>query len=263
MMFASDLDRTLIYSKRAMEDYPTDEIIDLVPVEQKLNQEVSFMSKNSLNHLQNLSTKLLFVPVTTRSLDQYERVFFKETAIKYAVTTNGANIHYNGKPLAEWDIKVTKEMEALSVKLGELIPFIKQHAHIKGELRIVEDLFIYYYLTEMVTPEIIEELMVILEEKGWRVSLQGKKLYFMPIAISKGKAIKFIQEREGVTTLIGAGDSLFDDDFLQYCQHPFVLGHGELATYPLKEHYNVIKQIGIKGGEELLKSITQLVEKQG
>lgn len=260
MMFASDLDRTLIYSKRAMEDYPLDEKIDLVPVEQKLKNDVSFMSKSSLEYLQRLSKKLLFVPVTTRSLEQYQRILFSETLIKYAVTTNGANIHYQGTPLREWESKVSKEMADSSVHLQELISLITQHFHFQGEMRVVEDLFFYYHLTEIVSAEVVEELVSSLFNLGWRVSLQGRKLYFVPTAISKGKAIQFIQEREEVTTLIGAGDSLFDDDFLKLCQYPFVLGHGELASYPLQEHYNVVRQVGIKGGEELLKSITQLVD---
>ncbi|MGG0716833.1 HAD family hydrolase [Robertmurraya massiliosenegalensis] len=262
MMFASDLDRTLIYSKRAMEEYSLVDELELIAVERKEEKEVSFMSKKALDYLGKLSSKLMFVPVTTRSLSQYKRVSFQGIVHKYAVTTNGAIILYNGNQLSEWNEKISKEIRSTSVSMGELVDLLLGHFTIDGDLRFVEERFVYYYLEKDITPELLSEVTKFSEEKGWRVSLQGKKLYFVPRPLSKGSAIKYIQEREGISTLIGAGDSLLDDDFLQFCQHPFVLGHGELNRYPLKEHYNVIEQLGVKGGEELLKSIHAILENE-
>lgn len=259
MMFASDLDRTIIYSKRAIEEFSIEEELELITVERKEENDVSFMSKKALEYLNQLSSKLMFVPVTTRSLSQYKRVYFQEIQSKYAVTTNGAVILYNGEQLKEWDEKISREMTSSSVSLSELTNFLLRQFKIEGDLRFVEDLFAYYYLEKEITPELLSELSNSSNEMGWRVSLQGKKLYFVPIPLSKGNAIKYIQEREGISTLIGAGDSLLDDDFLQLCQHPFVLGHGELNRYPLKGHYHVIESVGVKGGEELLKKILSIV----
>ncbi|WP_019155889.1 HAD family hydrolase [Robertmurraya massiliosenegalensis] len=260
MMFASDLDRTLIYSKRAMEEYSLVEELELIAVERKEDKEVSFMSKKALDYLGKLSSRLMFVPVTTRSLSQYKRVSFQGIEHQYAVTTNGAIILYNGDQLREWDEKISKAIRSSSVSMGELVDLLVHQFAIDGDLRFVEERFVYYYLEKEITSDFLSELTHFAEERGWRVSLQGKKLYFVPKPLSKGSAIKYIQEREGISTVIGAGDSLLDDDFLQFCQHPFVLGHGELNRYPLKEHYNVIEQLGVKGGEELLKSIHTILE---
>jgi hypothetical protein len=41
MMFASDLDRTIIYSNRALQDFPTD--LELAPVEKKSGEFISFL----------------------------------------------------------------------------------------------------------------------------------------------------------------------------------------------------------------------------
>lgn len=261
MMFASDLDRTLIYSNRALMDFPINGEVELVTVEKKLEKSISFMTRRSLSYLQEISAKLLFVPVTTRSLDQFHRVSFPEASHNYAVTSNGANILFKGRALPEWKEKMTKGLLDSSIHLADLIALIEHSFHIPGEMREVEKLFFYYYLNEKVSLQIVQELTDFVEEKGWRVSLQGHKLYFMPAAVSKGEAIRFIQEREGVNTLIGAGDSIFDDDFLQLCQYPFVLGHGELARLPLKQNYKVIDKAGANGGEELLKSIDELIKK--
>lgn len=261
MMFASDLDRTLIYSHGALTEFPPSDNTELTAVEHKQDTSVSFMTKRSLQYLQQLSKRLLFVPVTTRSRLQYERVFFQHTDAKYAVTSNGANILYDGKLLSDWNEKIVKEIKDMSVPLEQLRNEVSQRFHIPGDLREVENLFFYYYLHGNITREMVIELDDYISDKGWKLSHQGKKLYLVPRAVSKGRAVKFIQEREEISTLIGAGDSLFDDDFLTLCHHPFVLGHGELAQeYSVKEQYTIIEQFGAAGGEELLRAIMNLVE---
>lgn len=262
MMFASDLDRTLIFSRKALEDFPNFEQAELVPIEKRLEENIAFMTNTSYKLLKTISSKLLFVPVTTRSLEEYNRILFSEMSIQYAVTTNGANILYHGEPLIDWKQKMMKEMSELSIRKEELISSMQSvFSRIPGEMRVVEELFIYFYLRESIDRQFLIELKDSLSNKGWKVSLQGRKLYFMPDAISKGNAVKYIQERESVTTLIGAGDSLFDDDFLAFCHYPYVPSHGELAgSSNLKSHYSLTKNSGVKGGEELLYTILSRLE---
>lgn len=261
MMFATDLDRTLIFSKRALQEFPVSADVELVAVERKLNENMAFMTKKAYELLHEIASNLLFVPVTTRSFAQYDRLLIKSFAPQYAVTTNGANILYQGEPLGEWDKHLNGELGHHSIAKEDVITFLQQEfAGINGTLYIVENLFVYFYLNEPLYPTLFTELTTFFAEKGWKVSLQGRKLYFMPTAISKGKAVKFIQEREGKTTLIGAGDSLFDDDFLQYCHFPFVPRHGELAHQrTVREHYTITEYSGVKGGEELLGAIRNII----
>ncbi|WP_077213697.1 HAD family hydrolase [Bacillus dakarensis] len=263
MMFASDLDRTLIFSNKALADYPSKDPLDMIPIERKLGEPISYMTRRSYDLLQDISKKILFVPVTTRTLSQYNRIAFDRMNIMYAVTSNGANILYQGQPLMEWSNRIRRELLESAFQREELISMIKQRAQgIKGELRAVEDLFFYYYLDESISSELFNEIEAFIDGKNWKVSLQGRKLYFMPAAISKGKAIAYIREREEKSTLIGAGDSLFDDDFLQISTFPFVPGHGELAhSHTLQKRYVVTENKGAKGGEELLESILQLITK--
>lgn len=260
MMFASDLDRTLIYSKRALQDFPTDE--DLVPVEKKMAEHVSFMTEDSLRYLQEISAKILFVPVTTRSLPQYERISFSNIENRYAVTSNGATILYNGEILSEWSEQMKREMDSDSCRLEELRDDISKHFHLVGEFWDVENLFFYYTLHEKVAAPLLRHMEDFVMEKGWRISYQGRKLYFMPHSLSKGNAVTFIREREGISTLIGAGDSRLDDDFLKLCQHAYVLGHGELAQNPLMDHYQIIKDMGVQGGEKLVRTVLTLVKEK-
>ncbi|MDR2137476.1 MAG: hypothetical protein LBO68_04225, partial [Synergistaceae bacterium] len=67
MIFASDLDNTLIHSyKRAL---PSD-----ICVERKDGRALSFMTPRGRRMLQKARERCCFVPVTTRSLEQYRRL---------------------------------------------------------------------------------------------------------------------------------------------------------------------------------------------
>lgn len=88
--FASDLDRTLIYSHRVLEQYAYEGEYDLVEVLDE--RPLSYMSVETKKSLQTIHQSGWFIPVTTRTTAQYERITFFEQELKpeYAVTTNGA-----------------------------------------------------------------------------------------------------------------------------------------------------------------------------
>ena len=66
-----DLDNTLIYSCR--HDIGEEKVC----VELYEGREVSFMTKRSLSLLKEVQKKALFVPVTTRTAEQYRRIDFR------------------------------------------------------------------------------------------------------------------------------------------------------------------------------------------
>ena len=69
VLFTSDLDRTLIFSKRRMLANTC-----YKSIEQLDDQTISYMSKTTYERLVQLHAVLDFVPVTTRSLQQYTRL---------------------------------------------------------------------------------------------------------------------------------------------------------------------------------------------
>ncbi|WP_102274857.1 HAD family hydrolase [Cytobacillus massiliigabonensis] len=261
MMFASDLDRTLIYSNRALADFKQHTISDLIAVELKDAQEVAFMTNNAYSLLKELAASLLFIPVTTRTYEQYKRVFiFTESFhLKYAVTSNGATIIYNGLPLQEWRETVQKRLE------NECVPFQKMMEEmfrlpINGTLKKVENLFFYYLLEEPLTLETKNRIQKMADRNGWRISIQGRKLYLMPKPVCKGEAVKFIKEREGIQTVFGAGDSILDNDFLKLCDYAYVPSHGELKNEGIgRSNYLFTAHQGVLAGEEILHSILNTV----
>ncbi|MGP7815976.1 hypothetical protein [Niallia sp. 01092] len=264
MMFASDLDRTIIYSTRALESMNILINHTLVAVETKNGENVAFMTERSFQLLKEVANQLFFVPVTTRTFEQYERVFIfkKEIKVSYSVSSNGAVIYYKGKKIEEWKKHVAKRLEMECLKKEMLLQKLERFS-INGTLKIADNLFIYYILKSEISREMKEIIVDLAKSFGWKVSLQGRKLYFMPLPVCKGEAMKFIQNREGIKTVAGAGDSVLDFPLLEGCTRPFIPSHGELAyEREFANHYYLTKSKGVLAGEEIIEKVHQLVNQK-
>ncbi|WP_066384794.1 HAD family hydrolase [Neobacillus mesonae] len=262
MIFASDLDRTLMYSERALEELGGRDSRTLKPVELNDDRWVGFMTEQAFTVLKQLSEEILFIPVTTRTTEQFNRfiIFQNEIQLQYAVTTNGAKILYRGMLLEEWSAHISSVMKSESVPMAELFALLKREGiYFTGKLRQVENLFFYYTLTALPASFNKSTIEAFVSMYGWRVSLQGRKLYFIPKAISKGAALAYICQREGISRIAGAGDSVLDWDFLQKCEYRFVPNHGELANMHGNAAFTVIGQPGVMAGEEILNQIVNLL----
>ena len=120
MIYASDLDQTLVYSRRSMgvgEDAP-----GLVPAEWIRGELSAFMSAETLNQLMTLPKDILFIPVTTRTVAQYQRIqiFQQEVIPSYAITSNGGNILINGTVDPSWNAHVRSELQEHSATAAEV-----------------------------------------------------------------------------------------------------------------------------------------------
>ena len=70
ILFFADMDNTLIYSYKR--DIGSDKIgVEFYP---EKNQMISYMTKTSWKLLQKVAHKLLFIPTTTRTIEQYQRI---------------------------------------------------------------------------------------------------------------------------------------------------------------------------------------------
>ncbi|WP_160721195.1 hypothetical protein [Bacillus sp. USDA818B3_A] len=266
MIFASDLDRTLIYSERAIKEFGKPEGITLRPVETKGNNWVAYMTEKSYYQLKELAGKSLFVPVTTRTTAQFNRfvIFSEDIPIKYAITSNGANILLHGHPMIEWSDHIQRRLETESVTQAELLAILnREGTRLDGEMKQAEGWFFYYLLNYLPSESERKSINQLSSEYGWRISLQGRKLYFVPKAISKGNALDFICHLEGVEAVAGAGDSLLDWDFLKNCQARFVPNHGELARHMEITSGNgtpiLTKSSGVRAGEEIIQQALKLL----
>ncbi len=252
--FASDLDRTLIYSSKMMNQFGAEEFQLIETLEGK---EISYISNKTKNLLQTVNKEMHFIPVTTRTIEQYRRItlFQNEIVPQYAVTSNGGHILRNGIVLQDWSDHIKRSLK-------ECLPlehFVRElQTLVQGNwierIKDADHLFVYLIIKrDQVLEEEVNRLFNWAREQGWQPSLQGRKMYFIPAPVNKWKAVAYLKKELGLTYIHTAGDSLLDYDLIQNGDDGYAPVHGEvLETYP---NLRRTKQSGMKASEEIIESI--------
>lgn len=263
MLFASDLDQTLIYSRKSFRSEMAETDIQLI--ERLEGKEISFMTKKAISLLKEVAASFAFVPVTTRTVEQYQRItIFQESVIpRFAITSNGGNILEDGRIDDEWNRKLKNLMESQCAPIEEIAAEFDKLASEEWVLkkRSAESLFLYYIIERSkIPPKELAAFTSWLDHQGWTYSLQGRKLYFVPKPVNKWNALHHVSERLNSEKVITAGDSLLDLCMLEGAHHAFCPLHGELGAgeVPLKSHIMKTEKNGILASEEILESVLKL-----
>lgn len=263
MIFASDLDRTLIYSDNFVEEG----MDNIVSAEKKDGADLSYISEKSKKLLSIISEKAMFVPVTSRSLEQFNRVtLLKEVKIKYAVVANGGIVLKNNEIDKVWEEKIENKMseiitpEELLLDIGEFL----KHSQVKS-YRCCDKLFDYIVLkSQFIEEDYLENLSEYCNKKGYSTVKNGRKIYIIPYFMNKWEPLKYIMDLEQDNEIITAGDSILDFPMLKNSVKGFIPAHGELnIQYKelIGKNKNLIctRNEGVYSSEEFLNSISDMV----
>lgn len=201
-VFYSDLDNTLIYSyKHEIGDHRR-------CVEVYQGREISFMTEFTWRALRAVMGELLFVPVTTRTLEQYRRVQLGIPVPSYALVCNGGILLRDGEPDRCWYEESLRRIQGARTQLELGIELLRADEDVCFEVRFVEELFVF---TKSEKPqETAARLRERLNLKLVNVFCNHKKVYVVPRGLEKGVAVRRLQESLDGKEAIAAGDSLFD-----------------------------------------------------
>lgn len=219
MILHLDLDNTLIYS------YKHDIGADKRCVEIYQGREVSFITEKSYNLLKNIKDKVILVPTTTRTIEQYGRVDLGIGKIEYALVCNGGVLLVNGEEDGEWYCESLKLVECCRSELEKAQKILENDAHRNFEVRDIRRLFLF---TKSEAPaESAQCLVDALDMEKVDVMCNGVKVYVVPKNLSKGIALKRFRERVRGHKVAAAGDSEFDISMLS--EADVALAPAELA----------------------------------
>ena len=204
ILFACDLDNTLIHSykkRRADEN---------ICVEHYDGHEQSFISPRVLDLLKKISAKILFIPVTTRSIAQYRRIFWTENfKPRFAVVANGAYF-LDGDNREDFLKNVVAPYE------NELKNQLKSaDKNIFTTARIVDDSFLFLHCRDDIDAEKISF------DTNLTVKYFGKKIYHFPPKLNKGEALKLLIKKFSPEKVFAAGDSDIDLPMLELADVAF------------------------------------------
>ena len=203
-IFVSDLDNTLIHSHKKRR-------VDDICVELYDGHEQSFISSKALALLKKISEKILFVPVTTRSIAQYRRIFWTEDfRPRYAVVANGAYL-LDGERQENFLREVVEpyvdELEFQREKFSTDDTF--------NICRIVDESFLFLRCRDDVDAAQLDF------DTPLTVQHTGKKIYFFPPELNKGAALKLLTKKFSPDKIFSAGDSDIDLPMLEFADVAF------------------------------------------
>ncbi|MGW2311237.1 HAD family hydrolase [Actinomadura luteofluorescens] len=255
VLVCSDLDRTLIYSTAAFAlEGPDETMPRLLCVEFYQGAPLSYMTEASARALEALATASTFVPTTTRTPEQYRRVHLLEKPPPYAICANGGHILVDGEDDPAWAAAVRNRIADGCAPLAD----VQRHLSRNGgdfvlKQRTASGLFAYTVVDRAALPPgWVEDLTGWCAERGWRTSLQGRKVYCLPAGLTKAAAAREVARRAGASTLLAAGDALLDAELLEAADLSIRPAHGELHdtgwTAPATA---VTAARGVAAGEEI------------
>lgn len=203
LLFASDLDNTLIYSHR--HDIGPDKVL----AELYEGRAVSFMTRRSRTLLDALNRRAHFVPVSTRSIAQYQRIRFHECwTPALALVSNGGTLLVNGEPDAAWHAESHARIAPAEAALREAERVLEADPARMLDVRRVDGLFVFTKSADV--PATAARLRQALASAPVEVFENGSKVYVLPHALDKGTALHRLRARFPQARTAAAGDSLFD-----------------------------------------------------
>ncbi len=229
IVFHTDLDNTLIYSykhnigekKRCVEIYQ--------------GREISFVTQETYRLLQMLSERknqVLIVPTTTRTIEQYQRIDLGVGTFPYVLACNGGVLLVDGKEDENWYRDSLGRIRDSKTELDKALEFLEKETRRTFELRFIRELFVF---TKCGEPEdVVDDLRKILDANVVDVFNNGVKVYVVPKALNKGKAVERFRNYIGADYVIAAGDSGFDISMLEAADRG--IAAPELAqSYPFSD----------------------------
>ena len=234
-LIACDLDQTLIYSRRAFRLPEGEPEPEVVIAEYLDGQPLSHLTRLAADGLRELAERVPIVPVTTRTLVQYQRVDLG-FAPAYAIAANGGHLLVDGQADPGWAEQVRGRLAAAGRPLAEvhaLALAIAEKAAEDGSdwvrtVREADGFFVYLVATDRAAIPDLTQLEAELAHAGWGVSVQGRKVYLVPRALTKEAALAEVMRRTGAVRLVAAGDSLLDLGMLSMADVAIRPSHGEL-----------------------------------
>lgn len=264
----ADLDRTLIYSHRAVElGTGAGDIAGLVEVETISAHASSFITSTAAAGLEHLTGAGALVPVTSRTIEQYRRVHLPGPAPAIALVALGGRLLRGGVTDDDFSALVASTMltatapieDVTSLVASVVAALVAGHDQVTA-VRQVEDLFLVILLQDGARPpEWLEELAGLTRAQGWTCSREGRRILVVPSGLSKGSSARLLADELGVATMLAAGDATSDASLVASADRAMVPAHGDLAATDLPGNVLVSRNAGVLAGEEIVTWASALV----
>jgi hypothetical protein len=172
--------------------------------------------------LQRVAKTVEFVPVTTRTVEQYRRLtLLKDGVPRFALACNGAILLKHGEIDEEWRRESTELFGDCAAKLPGYKDTMEHLADFLSDTRMADGFFIF--AKRAATAPLDEILKGFVDDALFDVRYAYDKIYVMPKNLTKGAAVtRFLRSFVGVMNSVSAGDSEMDLSMLEVTDRAIV-----------------------------------------
>lgn len=263
MIYATDLDRTIIFSNKFLNECNE----EIICVEKHNEKEISYITKNAFEKFNTLKTfsNLKIIPVTTRSVKQFKRIDLVNSC-EFAITTNGGTILHNGEIFKPWEKYINKLLENYKEDFDKIKNYLLKFKEDFSQMPLlVDNIFIYTKLLDNKKniQNILNKLDIELDKEKWTFTLQGLKLYIIPKGISKEAALLYLKQYLKENNLVVSGDGKLDYGFLKVGNKTIIPEKSEILNYIVDKNFEYeLIPAGLSGTSILFDKIKEILEKE-
>ncbi|WUI35464.1 HAD family hydrolase [Nocardia sp. NBC_00416] len=234
---------------------------------------LSYMTARGADRMRRLAATAAVLPTTTRTIAQFGRIRFPGEPWPYAVTSNGGNILVDGRPDGQWRRRIDAAVRTGGATLAEIATALRARIDDSWVLKFREadDLFCYLVVDLAATPaDFVSEWDTWCRDRGWSASRQGRKIYTMPTAVCKSRAVAEVRARliasgrlDAAAPTLAAGDGALDAEMLVAADHAIRPRHGELEELGWQRPGLIVTAAtGIAAGAEIIDWFTAALPDQ-
>lgn len=252
-IFFSDLDKTLL-----MSGFPNEKCVEYKTIFQTktefVKKEITYMTKEGYDLIQEVLKKVLFIPTTMRNLEQTMRIeWIQEYNPKYIICSNGCEIYVDGKLDEEWNEIVRENISSKLVEQSN-----DRGNYIDGlniqEFKNVNGFYFVWKFENKITQE-EKNILKLFIPYGFRLQIDGKKAFFLQESFHKAKAIEFLLQKYKLQgKIFVAGDSEADKEMLELpYTYSLLPKHSKLQLN--KKNVFITENEFLKASEDIMKEI--------
>lgn len=210
----SDLDRTLVWSRRTWDRAVDPDPGPLVCVEELDGAEHAYVTRTAYDALAAGARTDRLVWVTTRTPDQLRRL--RLPAVRHALCLNAGRLLVDGVEDADFTRRTTEAVASVT-SAGDLVAGLGVLLDVPWVRRVrdADGVFCYLLMTGEEPPGTWWDALADgVAAAGWVMTPERTKTYLTPAPLTKGAGVARLLERTGLPLAAAAGDSLLDADML-------------------------------------------------
>ena len=256
MIFATDLDRTMVYSKKFLGNVDLNDVIEYQDGKIK-----GYITKKAENILEELKRDITVIPCTTRAEEQFKRIpFFRDC--KFAICTNGAKILIDGIEDPQWKAVMQENLLMCLKLLKEYKDILEKQNFVNNNKVKVVDGYFLFFKTDNVQ-KCLDFLNDNVNRNMFYISSSNKKIYIFPSFVSKKQALRYLIDKIGDNKIVIAGDSDVDFQMMDLATiQTYIPLYEKTLNYTPMNGAKLFYNKGILAGEEILQDIKKIKDEE-